>query len=374
MEAFSKHNPNLQLVWDASSLKAYQFCPRFYQLQNLEGWQSDNEDKSFGRLVASGLELFQKSRLDGATIEEALLTTVRWALETTYYEGEPNEPLISGVKFDRQWGGHFETMWKCEGTEKYKNAKGNKAVCPFAFKRMWFPGDAPDVCVDCGSGIRSERRYVPDHPTKNRISLLRTLIWYGLMQPENIEDGYHPYVFPDGTKAVELSGKMSLPWFTVVTQEQYVLAWNLDYIGQLGDLLYITDNKTTKKSLNDAYFDSFSPDTQFDTYDVVASFAYPFLPIQGVMVEAIQLLVSGVEFGYRAYPKTEEQREEHFYDLKHWIMAAEESAEEGYWPMNKRSCWLCAFKHACSKSPEDREAYLNANFVKGEKWNPAQER
>lgn len=370
MTAWSEHNPDLQIAWDASSLKNYQFCPRYYQLTNLEGWRGDSTDLMFGRFVASGLELYHKARLDGSTREEAVIIAIKEIMTETWFEDKDE---FGSVVQERQWGGHFETMWKCEGTTKYKNQKGNAAKCPFSHKGKWFPGDAPDICVECQSGIRTDRRYIPDSPNKHRISLIRTIIWYGLSQPEDIDDGYRPYVFPDGTKAVELSGRLPLPWKNSYG-EQYMLTYNLDHIGQFGTELFIGDNKTTKKTLNDAFFNGYNPDTQFDTYDVIASVAYPDLDMAGVLCEGIQLLVSGVEFGKRIYYKTEEQREEHLNDMHHWFLDAELSAIQGYWRMNKRNCWLCPMSGVCSKPASQRQSILEARFEKQERWDPLQQR
>lgn len=362
MKAFSEHNPNLQLVWDASSLKSFQYCPRHYQYANLEGWRGSSVDLEFGRLIADAFEQFKKFRLDGLSTEAALLKVVRQTLVDTWEND------------DTQWGGRYETMWKCEGNLPYKNSRGHRAKCPNAHKGVWFPGDAPDVCGECHGGkIATIRRYVPDSPNKNRQTLLRTIIWYALSQPENLDDGYRPYVFPDGTKAVELSGRMPLPWFNPFG-EQYMMAWNLDYIGQFGTELFITDNKTTKKHLNNEFFQSYNPDTQFDTYDVVATVAYPDLPIKGVMLEGVQVLVGSSEFGMRPFYKTEAYREEHFNDIRVWIEMAEGMALKGYWPMNKRNCFLCPFKGVCSQSPELREGYLKSNFTKGPRWDTLKQR
>lgn len=385
--AFSEHNPNLQLAWDASSLKSLQFCPRHYQYNNLQGWQSESVDLLFGRHFATGMERYQKFRLDGKSREDAIVEVIRLALEETYHEGgfitefdeNTHEHVIKGRHADTQEFGRYETMWKCNGDSKevtgkrYKNAKGNAAKCPFAHEKMWFPDEAPSECGECGGTIRVERRYISDHRSKHRPGLIRALIWYGLEQPEDLMEGYHPYVFPDGTPAVELSGRVPLPAYAP-TGEQYILTYNFDYIGEWGTERFITDNKTTTKTLNAQFFETYSPDTQFDTYDLIGSLMFPALDIRGTMVEAAQLLTEGVEIGKHPYYKSEAQREEHFKDLLLWISTAERYAVEGYWPMNKRSCWLCPFKRVCSQSPEMRDGFLKSNFQKQERWNPLRER
>lgn len=360
--AFSEKNPNVQLVWDASSLKNYQFCPRYYEYSNLQGWRGDSVDLDFGRMIADGFEHFKKHRLDGLSREDATIAVVKEAMEATYNEADGT-----------QWGGKYVDVWKCEGTKPYKNEKGNRAKCPQAWDAFWGEGEAPDICVHCGDGIRQERQYAPNHKTKNRQTLIRALVWYGLQQPEEIADGLRPYVFDDGRAAVELSGKMPLP-FTTAGGEQYVFAYNLDYIGQWGDELFIVDNKTTSKPLNDMYYSGFAVDTQFDSYDLIGSMMFPDLPIRGTMVEAVSLSAQGVDIGLRPFYKTEAQREEHLNDLGEWIADAERSAEAGYWRMNKRSCWLCPMKAVCAQSPKMRDGYLRSNYEKGPRWDPSHER
>lgn len=360
--AFSEMYPNVQLAWDASSLKSFQFCPRHYQYANLEGWQNPSVDLAFGRLIASALERYQKMRLDGSTKDEALLEVVKWAMKETYDE-------VKGT----QWGGSYADMWKCDGTKKYKNAKGNAAKCPNAFERVWFPGPPPHICGNCGSSIRTDRLYQPDDGKKHRHSLLSAIIAYVDDQPEVLTDGLHPYRFPDGTAAVELSGRLPLPLYTSAG-EQFLVTWNFDYIGVFGGNKYPVDNKTTTKGLDDKFFASYSVDTQFDTYDLVASIAYPDAGISGVMIDAISITATTINFGRREYHKTEAMREEHFYDLQWWIRQAEDAAMKGYWPMNKRNCWICPFKGVCSQDPSLRQGYLKSNFQKQERWNPLLER
>jgi hypothetical protein len=362
MDAFSKQNPNLQLVWDASSLKSFQFCPRHYQLNNLQGWQNASVDLAFGRLIASALERYQKMRLGGTAKQDALLATVKWAMFETYVDGVG------------QWGGHYEDMWKCEGTEKYRNENSRVAKCPWSFKRVMFPGPQPEICSSCGSKTISMRMYCPDDDKKNRHTLISSIIAYADSQPDDIKEGLYPYTFEDGTPAVELSGKMPLP-LQSQGGEPFVLSWNFDYIGVWGDdEKFIVDNKTTTKALDDKFFRSYAIDTQFDTYDLIGSIAYPTVGINGTMVDAIQVTATGVNLGRRPFYKNEAQREEHLHDLTWWIRQAEQMALLGYWPMNKRNCWLCPFNTVCSQPPSQREGFLKANFERGERWNPAKER
>jgi hypothetical protein len=238
---------------------------------------------------------------------------------------------------------------------------------------MWMPDEGPELCGSCNSPTYTELRYVPDDKLKHRRSLIRALVWYGLNQPEELSEGLRPYVFPDGHPAVELSFRLPIPLYTDMG-EQYILAGHLDLIGQFGDEIFPVDQKTTRKTLNDKFFASYSPSTQFDTYDMVMSVMFPDLETVGIMVDAVQLLTDGVKFGRFTYRKTEAQREEHWADMQEWIKEAERYATRDHWPMNKRNCWICPFNGVCSLSPEKRQTELETSFQRGERWDPLKER
>lgn len=358
---YSPHNPNLQTAWDSSSLGAIQFCPRYYQLSILEGWGGDQVDLVFGGYAAEGFELYQKRRLAGDTKDAAMLAVVRHIMTETWRDGQ-------------QWGGRFENQWHCTGTEPYKNSNGNRAKCPYSHKGSWFPEPSPDVCGECGSPVERVRNYIPAHAAKNRVSLVSMLIAYIDEQPENLDDGLRPYIFPDGTPAVELSVRLPTPWKSPYGDD-YILTGHFDYIGVFGSENWITDNKTTTKTLSDKFWQGYSPHYQLDTYDLFGSLMFPDLDLQGVLIDAAQVTATKPPaFARHTFRKTEEQREEHWRNVEFWIKQAEQFALAGYWPMNKRSCFLCPFAKICNKDPAFREQYLRADFQKRERWNPLQER
>ncbi len=367
--SFSAINPNIQLAWDSTSLKALQFCARHYQMNMLEGWSASGQvNLDFGRFIASALETYQKGRLQGLSRVDALLPALRAMLVETYTPATADTPAS-------QWGGHFEEFWRCTGSEPYKNDKGNRAKCPFTKVGVLMPMPAPDLCGHCGSPVEIDTHYVPGDKAKHRMGLVRLLVWYVLDQPEDLDEGLKPYVFADGTPAVELSVVIPLDLYAE-TGEQYLLTGHIDYIGQLGKDGPLTpvDNKTTTKTLGQRFFDGYLVDTQFDTYDLMTSLLLPDLPISGITVDALQITVGGAAFGRHTYFKREETREEHFQDLQYWIKQAEEYATAGYWPMNKRSCWLCEFKGVCASAPQDRPRWLAANYQRRERWNPLKPR
>jgi hypothetical protein len=356
---FSPVNANLQIAWDATCMSAMN-CPRNYQLSILQGWRKTSVHLDFGGFVADGFETYQKARLDGKARDQAILIALRKVLELSWNDD------------GTQWGGYWEEQWKCDGTKPYKNAKGNKAKCPYSHKRMWFPPPAPDVCGECGAGIVSALNYCPDHSTKHRVNLARAIVWYGLDQPEALEDGLHPYKFPDGTPAVELSWRVPMPTQSPYG-DTYLLCGHFDYIGQYGSELGPVDNKTTKYTLGSSYFKGFAPSVQFDTYDMVAPILFPDLDFSWVAIDALQILTDTIRTGRHFYRKSQDQRAEHFKSISWIIGQAEQYAQADYWPMNKSACAMCSFKDVCTLPPEDRKDKLHTDYITSF-WTPLDNR
>lgn len=379
---------DLQIAWDPTSLQNLMFCPRSYQYIHLDGWRGSSVDLDFGGYAASAFEHFWKARAAGQSKEDATISVLQWLTEATWDQ-----------KADRPWGGTYENLWRCTGVEKYRNAKGNAAKCPYSHKGSWFPEPAPTTCGECGSPTETVRQYVPGDKLKNRETLIRLVLWYCDDQPDVLERGLHPYVFPDGRLAVELSYTIPLPlrqWelcgteppgnrlptyevngLAARTGSNYLLCGHIDYIGVLGEEKWIVDNKTTTKTLNQKFYAGYNPSMQFDTYDLLGTLALPDLDLQGVMIDAAQTLVGGANFGRREYRKTEALREEQLETILFWIKQAEGFARDyggKPWPMNKRNCWLCAFKRVCATDPKYRQRELESTFKKGERWNPLKAR
>lgn len=354
---FSAGNPRLQVAWNSSSLQELQFCPRKYQYTVLDGWKPGSAvDLEFGGYFAAAVERYYRARLAGSSRDDAQLDTLDWLLRETWRDGRP-------------WGGTVQEEWRCSGAEPYKNAKGNKAKCPYSHSGQFFPAPAPDICGECGSAVEVHRNFVADHKTKNRKTLVRAFAWWVEEQPERLQDGVYPYTFPNGTPAIELSGVVPLPRQTP-SGENYLLTFHLDQIAALGDELFVQDQKTTTKSLGPEFWGGYSPHMQMDTYDLIVTLLFPDLPIAGILLDAVQTQVGGARFARRPLYKRESQREEQLDIILRVIADAERYAAEDHWPMNKRSCWLCPFKRVCSKPPEERNRYLAADFEKGETLNP----
>ena len=357
---FSAACPTLQVAWDATSASALLKCPRYYDLTINQGWRKSSVHLEFGGFLADGFEVYQKARLSGDDTVTAIVAGLKQVMNASWNED------------GTQWGGYWEEQWKCDGSVKYKNAKGNAAKCPYSHKRMWFPLEAPDICGECGGGIIHSKNYCPEHPSKHRINLARAIIWYGLDQPETLMDGLHPFKFPDGTPAVELSWRMPMAR-TSPHGDTYLLCGHFDYIGVFGDEIGIVDNKTTKNTLGSSYFSGFSPHVQMDTYDMVAPLLFPDLDFSWYCIDAIQIMVDTIRTGRHFFRKTDGQREEHYEMLMEVIDRAEKYSAMNKWPMDKSSCTMCEFKEVCSAPLEDRPAMLAQDF-KTDFWNPMRSR
>lgn len=351
--------PHLQVAWDSSSLGPLMRCPREYQLRIIEGWRPSggNVHLTFGRLNAGAAEVYKKSRLEGMGKEIATLRAMEWAIVHSW------DPT-SGP-----FGGSYEEQWRCTGTTPYKNAKGNKAKCPWSHSGQWFPLPAPEPC-SCGSATETVRHWVAEDQYKDRPHLIRLVVGWCDSQPE--EGGIELVQFPNGTPAVELSWSLLLP-FTAQDGHRHVLCGHFDTIDRLGNEHFISDNKTTKKALAPQYWAQYSPNVQVDTYNLAGAVLYPALDIKGVRIDAAQVLTEGVRFGSRNFYVSEEKNEEYLEELKHYLTRAEEYAVAGHWPMNRTACLICPFKSVCSLDPSRREDHLKAHFVK-EHWNPLEER
>lgn len=371
---YSPTIPNLQIVWDSTSLRALQFCARNYQYGILEGWRGSAVDLEFGIYFASATEVFAKERLRGFSKEEATLSAIRQAMEDSWLTGNTDEDYGYGPGNGRPWGGEYSAQWRCTGTTKYRNAKGNAAKCPYSHKGKWFPGEGPNTCGICGSPTHHERRYTPFDKNKNRETLVRLVEGYCNEQPEEFGGpGLSPYAFPDGTPAVELSFKLPLP-FNTPDGQSYILAGHMDAIKTFGPIeAFVTDNKTTKSFLGPDYWKQFAPNVQVDIYDLAGSLLFPDLGLKGVAIEAAQTLVGGAKFATQTFYRTEGQREETLSEIGWWLKQAERYAADNYWPMNKSNCKICSFNKICSKDPAQRERYLKAEYVQ-KKWNPLEER
>lgn len=208
---------------------------------------------------------------------------------------------------------------------------------------------------------------------RTRWTLIRALVWW---VDEWGDGAVQPYVFPDGTPAIELSFTIPLPMKTP-DGDPYLLCGHLDGVVNFGAHdRYIKERKTTTSTLGSYYFKRFAPNTQISTYDLAAEFVLPEVGTKGVMMEAAQTGVTFARFARQFVNRTPPMREEWLRDILYWISQAENFARDQYWPQNQASCSNyggCPYRGICSKDPASRKRFLEADF-KRRFWDPTDQR
>src|SRR5580698_9044747 len=132
------------------------------------------------------------------------------------------------------------------------------------------------------------RPWTSDEPTKNRETLIRSIIWY---LDRFADDPLETLRLANGEAAVELPFRLHLEQTSALTGEEYLLCGYLDRVVTFQGLTWITDFKTSKYALDANYFKNWSPSTQMSQYDFAGSIIMPS-SIGGVIVDAAQLGVT----------------------------------------------------------------------------------
>lgn len=206
---------------------------------------------------------------------------------------------------------------------------------------------------------------------KNRFTLIRTIVWY---LEQFSEDIVETIILSNGRPAVELSFRFDFP-YTFHTGEKASICGHLDRIGKVNGQPWILDRKTTQHEVDDHYFERYSPDNQMSTYAFSGKIVYN-IPVEGVIVDAAQVLVNSSRFRRGFAHRTAAQLEEWSTDTLYWIAQADLYAKQGYWPMNDKSCFNyggCPFRPICARSPEVRADWLaDPTKYRQRIWDPLQ--
>lgn len=216
-----------------------------------------------------------------------------------------------------------------------------------------------------------------DHRTKNRLTLVRTLVWY--LDQFGREDPLQTILLSNGRAAVELSFKFS-SGFTAPTSEPITLCGHLDRLAELNGQTYVCDIKTTSRSLGASFFAQFNPDNQFSLYTLAGRVAFQ-TPVAGVIVDACQILPTESKFERQPLLRAEAQVNEWLRDTGYWLGLMSRCAETGVWPQNDKSCnhyhsadgvnfGGCPYRPVCSRPPAARQKWLETDYVR-EAWDPA---
>jgi len=226
----------------------------------------------------------------------------------------------------------------------------------------------------------------PDHKTKTRDSLVRTVIWY-LDKFEN--DPAETHILLDGKPAVELSFRFELDWGpglpmavdlngkvnATLHSQPYLLCGHLDKVVSYSGDLYGKDYKTVYSFWGKEW----EPDNQMTLYTLASKIVLS-APVRGMMIDMAQVKQNDTDFKRAFTYRTEDQLQEWVADLHYWFALQEQYALNDHWPMNDMACDKyggCRFREICSKSPSVREQFLESNFIKLEekdRWNPLKPR
>lgn len=210
------------------------------------------------------------------------------------------------------------------------------------------------------------RPWTTEDSNKNRFTLLRTIVWYlDIFQDDPMET----VILDNGKPAIELSFRFEMGFGPEATpHQQYILCGHLDRLARMNGVVFILDKKTTKHTLDEKFFEQFSPDNQMSTYSFAGQIVAPF-PVQGVIIDGAQVAVTFSRFGRLPTTRTPEQLTEWFQGVKVKIKENESYVKENFWPMNEKACYGCEFRLICRKSPSVRQPWLEKHFVK-RVWDP----
>ena len=307
---------NIQYAIDSTSLGWLKTCPRLYQYCMIDGWTLKESaiHLRFGIEYHQALHDYETAKAEGSTHLEALRFTVKALLERIF-EWNP-VPVKDSEKLKTKW------------------------------------------------------------------NLLRSVIWY---LEKYKDDPAKTIILKDGSPAMELSFKFELDWGPQGEgyagnkdgpSVPYLLCGHLDRVVDFGGETFVMDRKTSTSTLGSYYFDQYAPDNQMTIYSLAGQVVLD-APVKGVIIDAVQIAkdwsrpVRGFTF------RTNDQIQEWLNDLRSWLQLAEQYAVSGYWPQNDTACNKfggCRFREVCSKSPQVRHKFLEADFEKGPRWNPLQVR
>ena len=216
------------------------------------------------------------------------------------------------------------------------------------------------------------RPWFSDHKLKNRLTLLRSIVWY--LDEFGDQDPLQTVQLANGRPALELSFQFN-SGIESVTGEQIVFCGHLDRIARLNDEPYIIDIKTTGSTISPSFFEQFTPGNQFSMYALAGTLVYSE-PIRGLIVDGLQIAVGFTKCQRGLVPRTRAQLEIWLDEASWWIEQMQNCALREYWPQNDKSCHNyggCQFRSVCSKAPSAQQLALRMGFKK-RVWDPLQRR
>jgi hypothetical protein len=215
------------------------------------------------------------------------------------------------------------------------------------------------------------RPWATGSSTKNRLTLIRSLVWY--LDQYGPNDPLRTIIFSDGSPAVELSFRFD-SGIRFANGESVLLCGHIDRLVDFNDEGYVDDMKSTEHTIDAGYFLKFSPDNQFSLYSLAGKVAFK-TEVKGVILNAVQTLVGGTRFRRGLIPRSQSQLDEWFEDTKLVIREMEFAAISGHWRMNDKACHFppCVFREVCSRPPATRRQWLELNYTQ-RTWDPLKRR
>lgn len=224
------------------------------------------------------------------------------------------------------------------------------------------------------------RPWASDHKTKNRATLIRSIVWYFDQFGES--DPLVTVQLANGKPAVELSFRFDFG-LTAGTGERYLYCGHFDRLAVMNGEVYITDLKTTEHSLDPSWFGGFTPGGQFSGYVYAGKVCYQF-PVRGLIVDGLQVGAGFTRVARGLVPRDEATLAEWHRDSGRWLRVMEDCAEDSQgledpsqaWPMNDKACGNyggCPFRPVCSRTPASRQQWLEVDYRK-RVWDPLQRR
>lgn len=220
-----------------------------------------------------------------------------------------------------------------------------------------------------------KRPWISGDPNKNRLTLLRSIIWYLDKYGDN--DSLQTVILANGKPAVELSFRFDSGFTFDSTGERVLFCGHFDRLATWNDDYWVPDIKSTYHGIDPSFFAKFTPDNQFSLYTIAGKVAFS-IPAKGVILDGVQVLVGGTRFQRALVARTESQNQEWLTDSYQVLREMEQSAISGHWRQNDKACHNqygrpCDFREVCSRPPEAREKWLAAAFAK-RIWDPLQRR
>jgi len=218
-----------------------------------------------------------------------------------------------------------------------------------------------------------------DSDSKTRAGLLRTVIWY---LDQFKEDTLHTVRLDNGKPAIELSFRFASGYKSSLDEDFYICG-HFDKYAEMDDKYFIVDRKTTKNTLNEAFFERFKLDNQMTTYNFAGDVVLPH-GISGIIIDAAQVAVTFSRFQRHQIYKPKSIIDEWYRDFGIYLTMAESYAKAEYWPMNNKACgtpriddktgemvYGCAFAQVCMKPESLRQQFLTAGYNR-RVWDPTQ--